>query len=112
MTPREEAHRLIDRLSVEELEMVNRMLRGLAPVQEAVPPEGPGDERFGRITALVEKHEKGAKLSDEEYIELVSALRGSLKGSGHTVEDFLRERREDTEREEVRFERRGQERAA
>lgn len=45
-------------------------------------------------------------LSEEERLARIEALCGSLKGTGHVVDDFLREKHEEAEREEARLVRR------
>ncbi len=81
MSPKDEAHGLIERLSESDLAVVNRMLRGLAHPEGEVP---------------------AGRLSRDERRARLRAFRGSAAHLPGSVDEFLRERHEENERQEAR----------
>lgn len=80
MTIRERVHALVERLPEGDLPVLERMLGGLAQPEET----------------------QQAPLSPEERRALVKAARGSAAHLPGSVEQFLREKHEDNERDEAR----------
>ncbi|MBI3945592.1 MAG: hypothetical protein HY321_06725 [Armatimonadetes bacterium] len=84
MTAKERVRNLIEDLPESDLLVLERMVRGLKLPEGTAP----------------------APVSPEERRAKARAAYGYLKGDGRTVDDFLREKHEDTEREEERYRRR------
>ena len=87
MSVKERVHHLVEALSEHDLLVVERILRGLTvvPEHEGAAPRQSAEERKARVYALA----------------------GSLRHMPTSVDDFLRQKHEDTEREEARLARGG-----
>ncbi len=104
LTPAEVAERLHLHLRTVQRLIANGSLRAI---------------RVGRVWRVplqaVEEFLSGARIvplqggrpapppSEAERLARIDAACGFLQGSGHTVDDFLREKHEETEREEERY---------
>lgn len=110
MGVKERLHQLVEELPESDLAEVERMLRGLSAPEERTEGLSP-EERLARIRPLLRKHEAGT-MTEEDRLELLRLGRGMSAHLPGSVDDFLREKHEDTQREETRLARRYQERAA
>ncbi len=111
MTVKERIHSLVEELPPEKWEEVERLLCGLKVPQEPAAALSP-EEREARIGAILAKHRAGQAIAPEEREELLALGRGMSAHAPGSVDAFLREKHEETEREEARFGRHYQERAA
>jgi len=111
MTAKEELHLLVDEVPPERLGDARRLMH------ELVAPRRPSaglsrEERWRRMLPLIEKREAGEELTADERRELIALGRGMSAHLPGSVDDFLREKHEDTEREEARMAGEYRERAA
>jgi hypothetical protein len=104
MSTRERIEVLLDELTPDRLEVAERLLRGLTPENGVARLSL--ERRLRLARPILDKHEAGAPLTQEERLQLADLACGMSAGLGGSVEDFLREKHEETEREEARLSRR------
>mgnify|MGYP001464104338 CR=1 FL=1 len=111
MTVKERVLHLVEAVPPERLGDAERMLRDLLPADDTVSALSP-EERMARIRPLIEKHKAGIPLTEEERLELLALGRGMAAHLPGSVDEFLREKHEENERDEARLARGYQEKAA
>lgn len=62
------------------------------------------EERLETERAEAEAAPENEAAREERRLQAIREGRGMFRGNGTTVEDFMRERREETEREEAKYE--------
>lgn len=102
MSVKERIHELVEDIPPERLEEAERMLKGLVPSQAPTAGMKP-DEREARLRAFIAKHKGGPPLTQEEREELLALGRGISAHLPGSVDEFMRQKHEDTEREEARL---------
>ena len=110
MTVKERIHNLVEQLPPENLEEAERLLDDLRAPRDSTAGLSP-EERRTRISVIVAKHKAGT-MTEEERLELLDLSCGMSAHLPGRVDAFLREKHEETEREEARLARHYQERAA
>lgn len=93
MSTKERVHTLVEQVPPEKLEQAERLLWDLVMTPE---------ERSARIDALLEKRKVGT-FTDTDRLELARLVRGMSAHLPGSVDEFLREKHQDTEREEARL---------